>query len=209
MPIGALGARSEACRQAGDWQRDAPVAAAEREREPLGAPAPASGASSPTCARRSRDSGLAPERSSLEITESVLMHDTPSDRGDARRELKALGVRRRRRRLRDRLLVAELPAAVPGRHPQDRPLVRRAASSDDGGGARSRAIVELGRALGLRWSPRASRTTTSWPRCAARLRPRPGLPLRPADAACRGPEAPAFRHTAVGLALATGHRRRS
>ena len=39
------------------------------------------------------------------------------------RELKALGVHARARRLRHRLLVAELPQPLPGRHPQDGPLV--------------------------------------------------------------------------------------
>ena len=49
-----------------------------------------------------------------------------------RREFRgAQGARRahRDRRLRHRLLVAELPAPVPDRHPQDRPLVRRPAST--------------------------------------------------------------------------------
>ena len=44
----------------------------------------------------------------------------------------------RDRRLRHRLLVAELPAPVPDRHPEDRPLVRRRRSTDDA----ERSLVE-------------------------------------------------------------------
>ena len=60
----------------------------------------------------------------LEITESVLVHDVEATIAAFRG---AQGARHppRDRRLRDGLLVAQLPAAVPDRHPQDRPLVRR------------------------------------------------------------------------------------
>ncbi len=68
-------------------------------------------------------SGLDPGMLCLEITESVLMSDTTTiDRSPS-----AQGARRpaRHRRLRHRLLVAELPPALPGRHPQDRQVVHR------------------------------------------------------------------------------------
>ena len=89
----------------------------------------------------------------------ALMHDTEAD--DRATSQRAQGARRaaRGRRLRHRLLVAQLPAAVPGRHPQDRPV----ASCDgiDGG----RRGVRAGRgdrparadAAASRRSPRASR----------------------------------------------------
>ena len=124
--------------------------------------------------------------STLEITESA-MHDrrrrSPTRRSPSCSEL---GVRPRRRRLRHRLLVAELPAQLPGRHPQDRQVLRRRASHDAARRrARSATIVELGARArpagrrrghrdrgaaahgaraGLRRSPRATC-------CSARLRP--------------------------------------
>ena len=42
-----------------------------------------------------------------------------------------------------------LPAALPGRHPQDRPLVRRRLGSVDGGEDFARAIITLGDTLDL------------------------------------------------------------
>ena len=62
----------------------------------------------------------------LEITESAMMRDTET----VVQNLHALARTRaphRRRRLRHRVFVAGLPRAVPGRHPQDRPLVRHRA----------------------------------------------------------------------------------
>ena len=125
--------------------------------------------------RRSRRTAL-----TLEITESVLMQRR---RGHDRTTLAALeGARRpaRHRRLRHRLLVAQLPAALPGRHPQDRPLVRATLGSPTPRSRRS-CGDRLARAdpRAARRSPRASSGGDSSTSCAARLRPRPGLLLRP------------------------------
>ena len=70
-----------------------------------------------------REAGLEPADLMLEITETALLKATPStiatldDAPRARRP-------DRHRRLRDRLLLAQPPAPVPGRHPQDRQRVR-------------------------------------------------------------------------------------
>ena len=62
------------------------------------------------------------------------------------------------RRLRHRLLVAQLPAALPGRHPQDRQAVRRQSARAAEGAALVAAIVCSARRSGSRRSPRGSRT---------------------------------------------------
>ena len=78
--------------------------------------------SSTRCATALRDSGIAPGSLTLELTESVMMQDlevslaAPERAARARRET-------RDRRLRHRLLLAELHPPVPDGHPQDRPLV--------------------------------------------------------------------------------------
>ena len=68
--------------------------------------------------RRSRRPSTDPSSLCLEITETVA---DGRRRGDARRRcsaLKELGVEAQRRRLRHRLLVAQLAEALPGRHPR-------------------------------------------------------------------------------------------
>ena len=78
------------------------------------------------------------------------------------------GARRppRDRRLRDRLLVAQLPAPVPRRRPQDRPLLRRRRRRRAGRGGRSsdRSSRSAG-ACGSRRSPKASSSRASWTSC--------------------------------------------
>ena len=93
----------------------------------------------------------------------------------------------RRRRLRHRLLVDDLPAAPPDRHGQDRPELR---------GQGHRARLRLDRHRGAahdRTHARPERDRRgSRDRGAARVRPRPrvpprtGLPARPPDADRRG-----------------------
>ena len=68
--------------------------------------------------------GIDPSLLVLEITESVLMQQADSALQQLR-AMKGLGVRSRHRRLRDRLFLAELPAAVPDRHPEDRQALHR------------------------------------------------------------------------------------
>ena len=60
----------------------------------------------------------------LEITENILMSD-PARSMDCLKRLHELGVRVVDRRLRHRLLVAQLPAPAAGRRAEDRSLVRR------------------------------------------------------------------------------------
>ena len=74
-------------------------------------------------ARRSAESGLPAQALRLEITEDTIMRD-PNGCPPCSTSSRA----RRRgadRRLRNRLLVAQLPASLRRRHAQDRPLVHR------------------------------------------------------------------------------------
>ena len=94
--------------------------------------------------------GLDPACLSLEITESVMVGDAERPRRGAARARRRLGRAARARRLRHRLLVAQLPDAAPARRAQDRPLVRRrprARSRADT--AITEAIVAMSRALSL------------------------------------------------------------
>ena len=118
------------------------------QRQPVGPPVPRARPRRDGPGDPRRDRAAARRALILEITESGLMQRTAGDDRPARR---AAGARRppRDRRLRDRLLVAELPRALPGRHPQDRPLVHRRTSASGERPAIARAIVELGRTLGL------------------------------------------------------------
>ena len=116
----------EACRQAAAWRAELGDAAplpihvnvSSRELEQPDLPG--------VVASALRDAGLDPADLVLEITESGLLERTAApgggaagDQGDRRAD--------RARRLRDRLLVAELPRALPDRRAQARPRVRRAA----------------------------------------------------------------------------------
>ena len=83
----------------------------------------------------------------------------------------------RARRLRHRLLVAQLPALVPARRPEDRQAVRRRRHRPPRG-ALVRAHDHRARRArsASRSSPRASRPPTSSRAARDGLRPRPGLP---------------------------------
>ena len=93
--------------------------------------------------------GLAPARLVLELTETAMFQDTETTLAEARTASHARGPDRPRR-LRDRLFVARLPAPFPGRHPEDRPRVRRAGIGEPGEWAFAHAIVALGTTLGLK-----------------------------------------------------------
>ena len=136
------------------------------------------------------ESGLAASSLTLEITETVMMTDTDLA---VQRLDRAQGARRPARdgRLRHRLLVAQLPQPLPGRHPQDGPLVpaRRRVAADLGArGRRDRAGRDAG-ARGRGRGDRVSRAVARAPR--ARLRLGPGLPVRPADGRRRDAGVPA------------------
>ena len=117
-------------------------------------------------------------------------------------ELKALGVAPRARRLRHRLLVARLPAQLPGRRAQDRPLVHRRRRRPGLRRPRARARDHLARpdARPAR-RRRGHRERGPAPRARApRLRPRPGLPVLAAAAGRRAgaratAAAPALRYS--------------
>ena len=76
--------------------------------------------------------GLAPEHLTLEITESALMKNAASALGCA---VGTEGARRRagHRRLRHRLLLADLPPALPAGHLEGGPVLRRGAGCERGG----------------------------------------------------------------------------
>ena len=96
-------------------------------------------------------SGLRPHDLVLEITESVLMQHTETML-DRLTRAQSRGCAARHRRFRNRVLVAELSAAVPDRHPQDRQAVRGRRGDGRGGRhpALARAIIALGESLSLR-----------------------------------------------------------
>ena len=122
--------------------------------------------------------GLPPSALVLEITETVMMADTDLAVAAAAR---AEGARRPPRdgRLRYGLLVALLPEPVPGRHPQDGPLVPLVGARRLGprrGDHRAREQPEPRRRRRGHRAARADRLAAR-----PRLRARPGLPLRQAD----------------------------
>ena len=137
---------AEACAQARRWQDGGLPACASRS---TCRPASSCGATSAGWSRtRCRRRGSRPRASRIEITESTFVADLPraprQPRGAAHARHRA-----RDRRLRHRLLVAELPARVP-----DRPLKIDRSLVQDADGARGgvilKAVVELAHGLRLR-----------------------------------------------------------
>ena len=113
----------EACAQATAWQSVGRSGAA-RGRQPLGAPVPPRGPRPARGRSAARRAGL--EASLRWSSRSPrACHAEPGSRPSTCCDaLKRAGRARLHRRLRHRLLVAQLPPALPHRHPQDRPLVR-------------------------------------------------------------------------------------
>ena len=143
-----------------------------------------------------RETRLDPGALRLEITETVVMHDAPATLAKLE-ALKALGVQLAIDDFGTGLLVARLPQALPGGHAQDRPVIREG-HRPERGGQRDRARGHHGgqepRPLGDRRGDRERRPARAPP--LARLRPRPGLLFRQADA-----ERPRARHAGDDRAL--------
>ena len=141
---GSCDAAVQQCRAPGSAAGDS---AADRQRQPLGPPAARPAArrrSRPSCStRRPRPAGL-----SSRSPRPCSMDDTDGACDDA---APAQGARRphRDRRLRHRLLVAGLPARASRRPAQDRPLFVDGLGDDERRHRAGRAIVDLGRSLGL------------------------------------------------------------
>ena len=113
--------------------------------------------------------GMPPSRLELEITESVLLagqqEAASHDAHAAARPRRA----HRARRLRHRLLLAELPAQVPLRQDQDRPQLRRDLSAANADAlAIVRSVASWAPASAWRPRPRASRRGSSSTSCAPR-----------------------------------------
>ena len=138
-------------------------------RSPVASTSPAASSRAPglvgrRCAARWRRPASTRRQLVLEITESVLMQQTDAV---LERLQRAQGARRaaRDRRLRHRLLVAQLPAALPDRHPQDREAVRRGCRPGCRPLALARAIVGLGDTLKLQTIAEGIERPSSTPRC--------------------------------------------
>ncbi len=189
VPIGRW-VLEEACRQAREWQL------ATLTEPPLTMSANLS-------ARELREPGL------VEGVADILRangrrpgHDGARDhrdqhgRGRGRRDRDAPGAQGPRRapgdrRLRDRLLVAQLPAAAARRRPQAGPLVRRAVGAGRPrvrAGGRGVPPRPLAGARDHRRGDRGRRAAR--PADQPRLPGRPGLPVRPTDGRARRPRVP-------------------
>ena len=139
---------SEACRQARAWQDEGRGRPRARQREPVAATDRGGGV------RRRRAADPPTDRPGGQHAHPRDHRERPDGRhGSVDRH--APGAQRARcqagdRRLRDRLLVAQLPPAASGRRPEDRPLLRRHARYERRRcRALVRSIIALGDALGL------------------------------------------------------------
>ena len=101
-----------------------------------------------TSTRILAETGLSPERLVLEITEGTLLSDVEGV-GARLAELRVARRPHRDRRLRHRLLVARLPAAVPRRRAEDREASSSTRSADPRRARLVEAIVTLARSLDL------------------------------------------------------------
>ena len=144
--------------------------------------------SSTTSRRSSRATGLPADATRPRDDRDRRCSTTPRRRSRASQALRDLGVRIADRRLRDRLLVARLPAPLPGRHPQDRPRVHRPprTAGPRTGRSPARSSRSAGRsACGS--SPRGSRrpaSSTSLRELGCEFGP--GLPVRAGRCRRRG-----------------------
>ncbi len=171
VPIGEF-VLDEACRRA------AASSEPEHAREPVGGRAPAR--------RRppARHRGARAPRHPGRAARARDHRERARRRGDERDAARAPRDRRppRARRLRDRLLLAQLPALVPARHPQDRQAVRRRGRRAARGAlvrAHDHRARRHARPRGRRRGHRVRRPARRPARDG--LRPRPGLPsLAPA-----------------------------
>ena len=138
--------------------------------------------------------GLDPACLTLEITETTLVRDVEHDHRGVPRAQGPRGAPGDRR-LRHRLLVAELPAPVPDRHPQDRPLVRGQPRRGDGIERARPVDPQPQRDAPARHRGRGDRDTRAAPSPRVTRRdPRTGLSVRTADGARRyGSAAPRRR----------------
>ena len=95
-----------------------------------------------------RNSGFPARALRLEVTESIAISD-PDRVRTVLKELRALGDQGQPRRLRHRLLLAQLSAAVPRGHAEDRSIVCRADWRARRPDEIIRLLVGLARTLGL------------------------------------------------------------
>ena len=133
-----------ACANASSWPEQI-----ERLRQPVGQGLPQRGTSSRRCRRRAGESGLAPHRLEIEVTETALLDDKSLTRQYIE-ELKTARRAHRARRFRHRLFEPQLSAQAAARQGQDRPQLPQWTSTQN---TRSlellKGIVNLSRPLGL------------------------------------------------------------
>ncbi len=183
VPIGQW-VIGEACRQAAAWELERDRAGQARDRLNVAVNVSAQQLVDPLFGAMLADtldgSGFGADQLWLEITEGIILHDPDAAAATLSRAPEPRGPHRHRR-LRDGILLAELPEAPARRDPQDRPELRRPTGPrfrgpgdrDGGDGAREvagpgghrrgRGAVEPGRRAEL-----------------ARVQRGPGFPLRPA-----------------------------
>src|SRR6185312_6612914 len=161
----------------------------------------------PPLAGRRRRAGAGRERLRRRFVDAGGDRDGPDARrlrgGDPPGGAQGAGREDRDRRLRHRLQLDGLPASVPGRRAEDRPLLhRRGRDLERGGddGPHARPARQVARVADVGRGDRGPRPALG---AAARtLRPRPGVPVRETARAGRGREGPGSRARNCGQSLA-------